>query len=86
MMRTTSTEWIDVDEVAALGDAEIWRPARAEYERMASLLRSLNAEDWARPTDCAAWTVRDTLGHLVGACEGLATRSSLCTSTAQVRA
>jgi uncharacterized protein (TIGR03083 family) len=37
---------------------------------MQALLRSLHAGDWPRPTDCAAWTVRDILGHLVGAAEG----------------
>lgn len=37
---------------------------------MLALLRTLDASEWSRPTDCAAWTVRDLLGHLVGAAEG----------------
>ena len=69
-MNTTTTKWIDVDKLAPLGDAEVWPLARAEYLRMLSLLRSLDDGDWPRPTDCPAWTVRDMLGHLVGACEG----------------
>jgi hypothetical protein len=44
---STSTEWIDVDKLAALDDGEFWRLARAEYQQMASLLRSLDEEDWA---------------------------------------
>jgi len=69
-VNTTTTKWIDVDKLAPLGDAEVWPLARAEYLRMLSLLRSLDDGDWPRPTDCPAWTVRDMLGHLVGACEG----------------
>jgi uncharacterized protein (TIGR03083 family) len=69
-VNTTTTKWIDVDELAPLGDAEIWRLARAEYLRMLALLQSLDDQDWPRPTDCPAWTVRDMLGHLVGAAEG----------------
>lgn len=70
MVTTTNTNWIDIDTLAALSEGEIWRLAQAEYQQMASLLRSLEDEDWARPTGCPAWTVRDLLGHLVGACEG----------------
>jgi uncharacterized protein (TIGR03083 family) len=67
---TRTAKWINVDKLPALGDAEIWRLARAEYLRMLSLLRSLDDGEWPRPSDCPAWTVRDMLGHLVGACEG----------------
>ncbi len=69
-MTTRTAKWINVDKLPALGDAEIWRLARAEYLRMLSLLRSLDDGEWPRPSDCPAWTVRDMLGHLVGACEG----------------
>jgi uncharacterized protein (TIGR03083 family) len=31
-----------------------------------TLLRSLDIADWARPTDCAGWTVRDIVAHVVG--------------------
>jgi uncharacterized protein (TIGR03083 family) len=67
---TTATDWIDIDQLAPLGDAEIWRLARTEYVRMLALLRSVDDADWSKQTDCAAWTVRDLLGHLVGAAEG----------------
>jgi uncharacterized protein (TIGR03083 family) len=69
-MNATTTGWIEVEDLKPLADAEIWDLARAEYLRMLNLLRSLEDADWARPTDCSAWTVRDLFGHLVGAAEG----------------
>ena len=48
-MNTTTTKWIDVDKLAPLDDAEIWRLARTEYLQMLSLLRSLENGDWPRP-------------------------------------
>jgi uncharacterized protein (TIGR03083 family) len=31
-----------------------------------SVLRSLQSEEWARPTICAPWTVKDVAAHLLG--------------------
>lgn len=64
--------WRSVDAIPPLTEDEMWRLARTEYARMHAMLRSLDAADWARPTDCPAWTVRQMLGHLVGAAEGFA--------------
>lgn len=33
-----------------------------------SLLRSLSASDWQRPTVCAGWTVKDVTSHLLDGC------------------
>jgi uncharacterized protein (TIGR03083 family) len=41
--------------------------AEEEYRRLDVLLRSLTAEDWARPTDCTEWDVRAMVAHLAGA-------------------
>jgi uncharacterized protein (TIGR03083 family) len=60
----------DVGQIARLDDEELWRLARTEYDRMLAVLRSLGPGDLGKPTDCAAWTVRDMVGHLVGAAEG----------------
>lgn len=38
-----------------------WHAHRARFE---STLRGLSAEDWQRPTRCAAWSVREVIGHL----------------------
>ena len=40
--------------------------AAAEYERCLALLRSLDTEDWQRPTDCPDWTVREMACHMLG--------------------
>src|SRR5687767_7089965 len=44
--------------------------AELEYARLDELLRGLDATGWDRPTDCAEWTVRQVVAHLVGAAEG----------------
>lgn len=70
MNTTAANNWIDIERIRPLDDGEIWRLARTEYNRMLTTMRSLDGSDWSRQTDCAAWTVRDLLGHLVGAAEG----------------
>lgn len=44
--------------------------ARSTYAALLTDLATLSAEDWGRPTDCAGWTVRDMVAHLVGAAQG----------------
>lgn len=70
MTVSTTVDWVDVEGIAPLNEAEVWRLAETEYVRMLAMLRSLDAADWTRQTACAAWSVRDLLGHLVGAAEG----------------
>lgn len=41
--------------------------AQAAYDRFATLVEQLSEEEWALPTDCPDWTVRDLVGHMVGA-------------------
>lgn len=55
------------DTSAPLGHEEAMRLAAQEYARLADLLSSLDPLDWARPTCCPPWTVRDMTGHLLGA-------------------
>ena len=43
--------------------------ATAQHDALLALLRGLDADDWARPTDCAGWTVRDVVAHIAGLCE-----------------
>ena len=70
MSTAIAAAWIDADQIRPLADAEVWRLARTEYDLMLATLRSLEDSDWPLQTDCTAWTVRDLLGHLVGADEG----------------
>src|SRR5262245_46796651 len=39
---------------------------RTELERLLALLESLAPDDWAKPTACTEWTVRDILAHQAG--------------------
>jgi uncharacterized protein (TIGR03083 family) len=47
----------------------LMRLAATEYARFDTLLTGLDAEDWPKPTDCAAWDVRAMAGHVVGMAE-----------------
>jgi uncharacterized protein (TIGR03083 family) len=49
---------IDHDEAMALADVE--------YGRLLDAVDRLGADDWNRPTECAGWTVKDMLAHLLG--------------------
>ena len=49
---------MDHDEAAALGTVEL--------ARLLNLLKSLQADEWYRPTICAGWTVKDLAAHLCG--------------------
>lgn len=42
------------------------RLAETEYQRVADAVDDLEPEDWARPTDCEQWNVRDMVAHLAG--------------------
>lgn len=41
----------------------------AEYAALLAMLDRLGPDDWARPTDCTQWSVRDLVAHLAGAAE-----------------
>lgn len=43
--------------------------ATEEYRRTAALLAALPEAQWQASTDCAGWTVRDIVAHLIGAAE-----------------
>jgi uncharacterized protein (TIGR03083 family) len=48
--------------VAPVFLADLFPPLHAE---LMALLRGLLPEDWARPTSCALWSVRDIVAHLL---------------------
>lgn len=45
------------------------RLAADEYQRFADALAGLEPDDWAKPTDCPAWDVRQMACHTVGMAE-----------------
>lgn len=59
----TTTE-VSTLEPIRRSDAEAL--AAAEHARYGEQLRSLDVDDWERPTDCPAWDVRAMAGHSVG--------------------
>ena len=83
-MNTLMTErHTEAGEIPPFEDDELWRLARTEYERMLALLRSLQPGDLGKPTDCTSWTVRDMVGHLVGAAEGFSSPAELLSQYAR---
>lgn len=61
----------------ASGVARIERPearvvAEEEFRRFATLCASFTDDEWAMPTDCTGWTVRDVAVHVLGAADAQA--------------
>lgn len=59
--------------------------AEHAYARLADLVEGLGPDDWARPTDCEGWTVRDLVGHLVGAMRSAASVRELLRQQREVK-
>src|SRR5919109_5153944 len=62
----------DAAHVAPISRAEARVLAEAELDRFLALVESLGPEDWAKPTACTLWNVRDILAHQAGAYAGYA--------------
>lgn len=60
---TTTT---GVEMIPPIRRAEAEKLARTEYGRVADQLRSLDPDDWSKPTDCSLWDVRAMAGHTTG--------------------
>lgn len=61
-----------VDEIVRIGHDEAMSLARVEGRKLSELLTAFSEPDWERPTDCARWTVRDVVAHLIGSAEAQA--------------
>jgi uncharacterized protein (TIGR03083 family) len=64
-----TTSKIAVETIPQIGHDEAMDLAATEYDRLLTLIDSLTADDWLRPTDCSEWDVRAMLGHLLGMVE-----------------
>jgi uncharacterized protein (TIGR03083 family) len=51
---------------------EAGQRAREELGRFLAVAGSLEGDDWAQPTDCTEWSVRDILAHAAGSAAGWA--------------
>lgn len=63
---------VSVTDVPAIDHDEAMALAATEYDRFAALVDTLSGDEWAAPTDCTEWTVRDIVLHVLGAAEGSA--------------
>jgi uncharacterized protein (TIGR03083 family) len=68
-MTTTDTSTKAPPRRSILDRATAMRLAVTEYGRYLDQLRSLDAADWTRPTDCPAWDVRAMAAHCLGMAE-----------------
>jgi uncharacterized protein (TIGR03083 family) len=44
---------------------EVWHTIHAERAALADLLETLSADEWAQPSLCAGWTVREVAAHVI---------------------
>ena len=63
---------VPTSSIPALSRTEAMSLAATEYQRFGELLRQLGPDDWARPTDCARWTVKQIASHCVAMSESMA--------------
>lgn len=61
-----------VDRIPPVTRREASAIAVVENERTVQLIASLQAADWANPTDCTAWDVRALSAHVLGGMEAFA--------------
>jgi uncharacterized protein (TIGR03083 family) len=68
-MTATDTRPTAPPRRSALDRSTAMRLAATEYGRYLDQLRTLDAPDWERPTDCTLWDVRAVAGHCLGMAE-----------------
>src|SRR5947199_10871635 len=56
-----------------LGREEAIAGLLAEYEAFGALIRSLDEQQWEKPSRCAGWTAGDVARHVVGTATDVAT-------------
>ena len=64
-MPARASEIIRPTDLHALG------MVRGELSRTQALLHDLDPAEWLRPSDCAGWSVRDVVAHMIGENEEL---------------
>jgi uncharacterized protein (TIGR03083 family) len=66
-----------VADVARIERDEARVIAEEEFRRYASYCASFSADEWAMPTDCEGWTVRDVSLHVLGSADAQASVTEL---------
>ncbi|MGH9089875.1 MAG: maleylpyruvate isomerase family mycothiol-dependent enzyme [Acidimicrobiales bacterium] len=62
----------EVASIPRIDHREAMSIAATENAKFGDLLRSLDAADWAKPTDCTRWDVHALAAHVVGSAAGQA--------------
>jgi len=62
----SSNAALEAVRVPYLTADEAYALLRTELERLLALVETLDSADWAKPTACTEWTVRDMLAHQAG--------------------
>lgn len=62
------------------------RQAETAYRRFAELAAEIPPSGWDLPTDCDLWTVRDLVGHVVGAMRAAASLRELVSQQREISA
>jgi uncharacterized protein (TIGR03083 family) len=65
-MTTTATLARDIPQTSPERAAHVHA---AEFRALWAMLEAFDDADWAQPTDCEGWTVREMTAHMVGAAE-----------------
>jgi len=66
-MSTRTRTWPGLDTVQpGIARPTALRLAETEYRRAADAVDALRPDGWSRPTDCAAWDVRQLVAHMAG--------------------
>jgi uncharacterized protein (TIGR03083 family) len=63
---------VDVADIARIERPEARALAEEEFRRYADACAQLTADEWAAPTDCEGWTVRDMSLHVLGSADAQA--------------
>jgi uncharacterized protein (TIGR03083 family) len=61
-----------VDRIPSIDHAEAMRLTATENNRLLTQLRCLTDDQWQAPTDCARWSVRDIVVHLIASAQSQA--------------
>lgn len=83
-MTTTHPE--DAALTSELERAAALQHAETAYRRFADIAGTVRDGEWDRPTDCDLWTVRDLVGHVVGAMRSAASVRELLSQQREIRA
>jgi len=65
----TTMTTTDVSTIAPIEHREAMSLQAAELDRALTLLKTLDADQWAKQTNCPDWDVRRMWLHVLGACE-----------------